>query len=74
LQASVLYEVKDIHKCPGWMEALKSNREMGGTLRLPIFMQGDRIYWGQVRLGTSVPWLLLLPKTFAHTSPLPAGA
>ena len=56
------------------MEALKSNREMGGTLRLPIFMQGDRIYWGQVRLGTSVPWLLLLPKTFAHTTPLPAGA
>ena len=48
VQSSVQIEVKDISEDPGWQLALQRNRESGGTLSLPIFMQGDRIYWGQV--------------------------
>jgi len=60
LQLSVLFEIKDISEDPGWMEALQRNRDAGGTLELPIFLQGDRIYWGQVlrvftHLGGVVP-------------------
>eukprot|EP00277_Geminigera_cryophila_P005348 CAMPEP_0179424514 /NCGR_PEP_ID=MMETSP0799-20121207/11636_1 /TAXON_ID=46947 /ORGANISM="Geminigera cryophila, Strain CCMP2564" /LENGTH=222 /DNA_ID=CAMNT_0021198985 /DNA_START=1 /DNA_END=669 /DNA_ORIENTATION=- len=46
-QLSVLFKIKDISEDPGWMEALQRNRDAGGTLALPIFLQGDRIYWGQ---------------------------
>lgn len=48
VQSSVQIEVKDVSEDPGWQLALQRNREAGGTLSLPIFMQGDRIYWGQV--------------------------
>ena len=38
--------MRDVGDDPGWTEALKHNREAGGSLKLPIYMQGDRIYWG----------------------------
>ena len=47
-QSSVQIEVKDVSQDEGWQMALEHNRNAGGTLCLPIFMQGDRIYWGQV--------------------------
>ncbi len=44
----MFYEIKDIAEDPGWTEALEGNRRSGGTLELPIILQGDRVYWGQV--------------------------
>lgn len=47
-QSSVQIEVKDVSEDAGWQLALERNRVADGTLCLPIFMQGDRIYWAQV--------------------------
>ena len=44
----MFYEIKDIAEDPGWTDALERNQRAGGTLELPIILQGDRVYWGQV--------------------------
>jgi hypothetical protein len=47
-QLNVEYEVINISQINGWIKALETNNVGKGTLKLPIYMQGDRIYWGKV--------------------------